>query len=351
MLAKLANFQTSSVYQSEHPIMKFIRKRWLAISISTVLFTLLVGTGLILWAGAEVANPSRRKLMDYHREYLSNPAAHGLIIEAFNASDGTPCLVCLPYLAGKPGERGAILRRQLTERGLALKPVGQIIGTLVLVHGRKGRKEDYLPIAERLCAAGFRCVIPDLPAHGDHPANIATYGVREADLPARVLAEAAKHFNFDPLPAGLLGMSMGGSVSIHAANLADVPWRALAIICSFDSFSKVIEGQASRYIGSTLGPWWAEGTDAVYHWKSGVRLTDIQPHRHAASITIPTLIAHGTADIVSSISRGKCLYNSLPTATPKRWIEIPGAGHDNVLITAYPIYADLADWMLRHVGQ
>jgi hypothetical protein len=38
-------------------------------------------------------------------------------------------------------------------------------------------------------------------------------------------------------------------------------------------------------------------------------------------------------------------------ATPKRWIEIPGAGHDNVLITTYPIYADVAEWILRHVGQ
>jgi hypothetical protein len=33
-----------------------------------------------------------------------------------------------------------------------------------------------------------------------------------------------------------------------------------------------------------------------------------------------------------------------------KWIEVPGAGHDNVLTTTYPIYADIAGWMLRHVG-
>ena len=331
--------------------MNFLRKRWRLLLLSTVLLILVTAAGLVYWAGSEIASPTRRGLQDFHREYLSNQTAHGLVIQSFTASDGTPCVICTPDPSGNLGDRGNKIRQQLTARGLKLTPPGGIVGTLVLVHGRKGRKEDYLPIAERLCAAGFRCVIPDLPAHGDHPAAIATYGVREATLPARVLDEAARKFAFAPQPAGLLGMSMGGSVSVHAADLPNAPWKALAVICSFDSFPKVIEGQASHYIGPTLGPWWAAGTDAVYHWKSGIPLADIQPHRHAASITIPTLIAHGTVDNVSSITCGKCLYDSLPAATPKRWIAIPGAGHDNVLITAYPIYADIAEWMLRHVGK
>lgn len=326
-----------------------IRKHRRLLLLSPVFLILLTATALILWAGSEIASPSRRPLMDYHLGYLANPTSHGLVIHRFTASDGTPCLVCTPDPSGNLGDRGHKIRQQLTARGLRLTPSGSIIGTLVLVHGRKGRKEDYLPIAERLCAAGFRCVIPDLPAHGDHPATLATYGVREASLPAQVLDEAARKFAFDPQPAGLLGISMGGSVAVHAAALTDAPWKALAVIASFDSFPKVIEEQASQTIGSTLGPWWAKGTDAVYHWRTGMHLAAIQPHRHAATISIPTLIAHGTEDRVSSITRGKRLYDSLPTATLKRWTEIPGAGHDNVLITPYPIYADLAEWMLRHV--
>ena len=330
-------------------VMKSIISRWRFILISIPLLICLAAAGLAYWSGSEIASPTRRGLQDFHREFLTNPAAHGFTIESFTASDGTPCLVCTPHPSGNLGDRGNKIRHQLTNRGLTLEPAGRIIGTLVLVHGRKGRKEDYLPIAARLCAAGFRCVIPDLPAHGDHPATLATYGVREAGLPARVLDEAARKFAFDPEPAGLLGMSMGGSVSMHAAASPDAPWKALAVICSFDSFPKVIEGQASHYVGNTLGPIWARGTDLVYHSKTGLHLSDIQPHRHAASIKIPTLIAHGTTDRVSSITCGKCLFDSLPATTPKRWIEIPDAGHDNVLITAYPIYADIVEWMLRHV--
>jgi len=330
--------------------MKFLRNRWCRLLIFIALLILLPTAGIIYWAGSEIASPSRRPLMDYHKEFLTDTVAHGYQIDKFNTSDGTPCLIVTPDPSGNLGERGIRIRQQLTARGLVLKPAGHVIGTLLLVHGRKGRKEDYLPIAERLCAAGFRCVIPDLPAHGEHPATIATYGVREAKLPARVLDEAAKHFSFEPNPAGLLGMSMGGSVSVHAADLPDAPWKALVVISSFDSFPKVIEGQASRFIGTALGPVWAKGSDVVYHWKSGIHLADIQPAKHAASIRIPTLVAHGTTDSVSAIALGKSLYDSLPATTPQKWIEIPAADHDNVLITAYPIYASIAEWMLQNVA-
>jgi pimeloyl-ACP methyl ester carboxylesterase len=329
--------------------MNLIRKRWLRILLSTALVILLSAAGLVFWAGSEIAGPSRRPLMDYHREFLAYPAAHGLVIDRFTASDGTPSLVCTPDPSGSLGERGTMIRGQLAADGFTLAPAGQVVGTLVLVHGRKGRKEDYLPIAERLCASGFRCVIPDMPAHGGHPATIATYGIREAGVPARVLDEAARKFAFDPQPAGLLGMSMGGSVAMHATALPDAPWKALVVISSFDSFPRVIESQASRYLGTTLGPLWAESSDAVYQWKSGISIADIQPHRHAASLRLPTLIAHGSSDRVISITSGRRLFDALPTTTPKKWIEVPGADHDNVLITTYPIYAAIAGWMLHNV--
>jgi alpha-beta hydrolase superfamily lysophospholipase len=312
------------------------------------LLIFLIPAGMAFWAGSEIASPPRRKLMDYHREFLTDQGRHGIRIDRFSASDGTPCLVVSP--SGSPGERGTILRRQLADRGLALPRYGEITGTLVLSHGRKGRKEDYLPIAERLCAAGFRSVIPDLPGHGDHPSDIATYGLREAGLPARVLDEAAGKFRFEKHPAGLMGMSMGGSVAVHAATQPDAPWQALVVVSSFDSFDAAIHGQAIRHAGVTLGALWADAGDSVYRWESGVSVRDIRPFRHAASIRIPTMIAHGTADDVVSMNSGRRLFEALPSSTPKMWVEIPGAGHDNVLVTDYPIYAEIAEWMMRHLS-
>lgn len=324
-----------------------MHRRRLITGASVGLLIFLIPAGMAFWAGSEIASPPRRGLMDYHRDFLTHQAAHGIRIEPFTASCGTPCLVVTP--SGNPGERGTIIRKQLAERGLALPPFGEITGTLVLTHGRKGRKEDYLPIAERLCAAGFRCVIPDLPGHGDHPTAIATYGLREAGLPALVLDETSRKYGFEKHPAGLMGMSMGGSVAVHAANQPDAPWKALVVVASFDSFVSAIDGQATRHAGVALGALWADAGKGVYRWKSGVSIDDIRPSRHAASIHIPTLIAHGTADDVVAMDSGRRLFESLPESTAKKWVEIPDAGHDNVLVTPYPIYADIAEWMMRHL--
>jgi pimeloyl-ACP methyl ester carboxylesterase len=328
--------------------MKTIFNRWWRPLFFTLPIVLVPALWLAWWSGSEIASPPRRGLMDHHREFLTNQDAHGIRIDAFTASCGTPCLAVTP--AGHPGERGRIIRRQLAERGLTVPPFGQITGTLVLTHGRKGRKEDYLPIAERLCAAGFRCVIPDLPGHGDHPQAIATYGLREATLPARVLEEAARKFRFEKQPAGLMGMSMGGSVAVHAASRESAPWKALVVIASFDSFPAVIHGQAARYSGITLGSLWADASETVYRLKTGVSLRDIQPAKHAASLRIPTLIAHGTADRVIPLESGRRLFDAIPASAPKKWEEIPDAGHDNVLVTSHPVYADIAEWMIRNVA-
>lgn len=63
----------------------------------------------------------------------------------------------------------------------------------------------------------------------------------------------------------------------------------------------------------------------------------------------PTMIAHGTSDHVIPFECGRRLFEALPAALEKRWVEIPGADHDNMLVTDFPIYAEMSEWMLRHV--
>ena len=328
--------------------MNFIHKHWRKILASTMLSFLLIAGSLIVWAGSEIASPPRRALMDYHREYLTKPSNHGIQIDSFVASDGTPCLVVSP--SGTLAMRGTIIRKQLAEKGIGLADFGTIQGTLVLIHGRKGRKEDYLPIAERFCACGFRCIIPDLPAHGDHPLKTATYGINEGGLPARVLAESARKFGFAGQPAGLMGLSMGGSVAIHSAAEPNAPWKTLVIVASFDALSRVIDGQAKRYIGSTLGQIGLKASSTIFTHKTAIPLSAITPAKLAKTLHIPTLVAHGTADTVIPIASGRRLFDALPANIPKRWLEIPQAGHDDVLVTDYPIYAELAAWLLLHMG-
>ena len=304
------------------------------------------------WLAAEqLAHPPRRPLQDYHQEFLAAPAAHGVVLKPFQCMDGTPVLVCEPAPGGVLGKRGQVVRAQLTQKGLSLAEPGRVVGNLVLVHGRRGRKEDYLLIAERFCAVGFRCILLDLPAHGDHPGTTACFGVKEGHLPAQVLREAVAKFGFDPQPVGIFGISMGGAVSIRAAVEKDAPWRAAVLVSTFDTLDEVVRYQASSWAGGWLGSVWSHLTGWFYQRQSQVEISAANSIALVSEIKCPVLVAHGTSDHVIPIECGRRLYAALPAGIEKRWVEIPGADHDNVLITDFPIYAEIAEWMLHHVPQ
>ncbi len=311
---------------------------------------LLLVPPLAGWLAADqLAHPARRPLQDYHHEFLANPAAHGVALKAFTCADGTPCLMCEPLPGGEVGKRGQLIREQMQKKNITLPPSAKIVGSLVLVHGRRGRKEDYLLIAERFCAVGFRCILLDLPAHGDHPGATACYGVKEAHLPAMALKEAVSRFGFDPQPAGIMGMSMGGAVSIQAVVKNEVPWRTLVLVSTFDTLDNAVRNQAASMLGSWCGAGLRSLAGPVYEWQTGMKIEEANSVALVPALKCPVLVAHGTADRVIPIDCGRRLYGALPEGIEKRWIEIPGADHDNVLITDFPIYAEMAEWMLRHV--
>lgn len=301
------------------------------------------------WAADQLAYPPRRPLQQFHHEFLADPAVHGVALSSFICRDGTPCLVCEPAAKGATGKRGRLIREQLLAKSIVLPAPGTVRGTLVLVHGRRGRKEDYLLIAERFCAAGFRCVLPDLPAHGDHPAGPAGYGVKESALPEQVLREAAAKFGFTAQPAGLMGLSMGGAVGIASAVKPGAPWRAVVLVSTFDTLENVMRHQSSRLVGNAAGGLWGWLTGQAFEWKTGMPLSAADSIKRISGLQCPVFIAHGSADAVIPVSCGRRLYDALPDEQAKRWIEVPGADHDDVLITDFPIYAEMAEWMLRYV--
>ncbi|CAN5692529.1 hypothetical protein BH11VER1_BH11VER1_15380 [soil metagenome] len=321
--------------------------RWLAAIFCLCLIAFAITAW---WASSEIIHPPRRSLQDYHLEMLGNPAKFGLIIRPFEVHDAisgakpTPCLLCEPDLR-ETGARGAKLREQLIARGLSLPEHGKIIGTLVLLHGRKGRKEDGLPIAERFCAAGFRCLLPDLPAHGDNENEIASYGLNEWNLPNAVMQEATKQFGIPASPRALWGISQGGSVAVHAA--AKTPWDTLIVVSSFADFDELCLAQSRRLFGPFSGMLHA-AVQALVEKRAGYRADQICPIAYVRRLEIPTLIAHGTDDALIPVSSGKALFEALP-GTDKQWIIVEGGTHDHVLTTPMPLYAEMTAFYLSHL--
>ncbi len=164
-------------------------------------------------------------------------------------------------------------------------------------------------------------------------------------LPSRVLHESTERYHFSNAPAGLMGMSMGGAVAMRAASLPQAEWRALVVVSSFDRLEVAIQKTVSDRVGSL----WSQGAGLVYRFMTGHALNEIRSDIVAANITMPTLIAHGTKDRIIPLESGQRLFAALPATLEKQWIDVPGADHDNVLITDFPIYATIAEWMRRQV--
>lgn len=295
----------------------------------------------------QIFSPPRRALHSYHLERLQNPGQFGLRIRAHDCLNGqAPCLLVEPVRNTSPGQRGKTLRKQLADKNITLPAYGTIRGTIVLLHGRNGRKEDLLPVAERFAAAGFRCLIPDLPGHGDSPLLSMAFGSSkfEQKMPMAVLSDARQHFQLPDEPTILWGMSMGGAVAVSAAKSTQ-PWDALMVVSSFAALDQVLKIYIPtdwHSLASTLQPFF----DAA-QWLAGKPgISQMQPEQWAKQLSIPALIVHGERDRYVPLQQGRKLYDSL-ASQDKHWITVPGGGHRNVLTTAMPLYAEMSAWLLQ----
>ncbi|WP_227021549.1 alpha/beta hydrolase [Oceaniferula marina] len=298
------------------------------------------------YLGRQLASPERRELQDYHQQWIQQQAQHSIHIQdGLLVNEQIPYLLVTPSTNAPLSERARIIREQVQQHEITLPAIGEVTGTVVLLHGRNGRKEDLLPVAERFCALGLRCLIPDLPAHGESPVETVQFGLAELeqDLPRELLIECAKHHQFNPEPSALWGISMGGCFATRsAANNKQPQWQSLVIVSSFDRLDTVIKHQSHS---SILNDWVSYFSEL----SNGADPAKVTPAVWAQSVSIPVLVAHGSDDALIPMSSGRKLYDSFPS-NDKKWIEVPGGDHDNVLITPMPLYAEMGVWILKHLS-
>lgn len=330
---------------NSHPSMiKLLRRA----AITSTLLLLVAFGGLAVWGSDRLLHPSRRPLQDYHREILAQPSEFGLQVQPYTGPSGTPCLLVTPSPNPGTANKGRIVREELVKRGVNPSRWGETRGTIVLLHGYCGRKEDNLPIAERFCAAGFRCLLPDLPGHGDNPAASATFGKRETALAGDLLDDAARRFSFPSAPAALFGISQGGAIALQAAGRSDGRWAAVATVAAFSSLSQPVERAASAIPKlAVIAPFASEACACGVYCREGFTPSDIRPIDSAGRITIPAFIVHGDQDTFIPISAGRAIYDAIP-GTRKTFREVHGGGHGNVLSTgSHELYADLCQFYIH----
>ena len=215
---------------------------------------------------------------------------------------------------------------------MTLPVYGEIKALLVLLHGRNGRKEDLLPVAERFCAIGFACVISGLPAHGESPTETVGFGTRkfETQLRGGVADEAKVLLGMLDLPDHLWGMSMGGSFAIYAASYQPDQWARIIIVASFDRLGGVLEDSMG-----VLPEAFQRLSKSLIKLRGGLNVNLVNPIDLAGGIESPVLVVHGEEDDLISHSRGESLYQAF--TGKKKFITVHGGNHETLLVTEAPV--------------
>ncbi|MFM7180348.1 MAG: alpha/beta hydrolase [Verrucomicrobiales bacterium] len=307
----------------------------------------LGGVGVL--SGWQLARPPGREAGEQQRREMADPTRIGLRVQSARTGSGIPYFLVTPDPVAGPGERGAKLRAELAAMGETLPAYGFTDATMVLLHGRNSSKDRLLGVAERFAASGFRCLIPDLPGHGELKDRGCGYGAGagEAGLAREVADDATARFSLPTdQPRLLWGFSMGGSFAIHAAAAEPADWAGLVVVASFARLDEVVIPHLARWSGPGLkisrrvAGWAASQAGGLEPWK-------VRPATAAAKTTTPTLILHGDEDPFIPVSQGRRLFESLG-ARDKSWVEVKGANHWTVLGTPQPVYAEMTRWARQH---
>jgi len=218
-----------------------------------------------------------------------------------------------------------------------------------MLHGKNGRKEDLLPIAQRYVALGFDSVLIDIPAHGESNQKRLYYGTKdyEKSYIDSVLDDILKYHNIDKEKLLLWGYSLGGAFAIQSAYHSKYNFKGMVLVCTFDCLEGVLEDKSKRILGSYLG----EEVYKLLHWSLNkfynFDISMANSLKLAKDIKIPLFLAHGEKDQLISINRGKRLFNQFGSSYKQLSID-KDATHQTIFITQKKFYAKSGLFLLTN---
>jgi alpha-beta hydrolase superfamily lysophospholipase len=327
------------------------------------LFTAFAGCGIagclaIGWIGSgKFVIPTRRPLEPRHLATLQSPADFGFEIEAFDVAlpheRGIVLKAMLLTPAAHPGkaEKSRRMRQRLIEAGHALPPWGGCHGTVVMLHGRGGIKEDAFPVAERFVAAGFRCLIYDARAHGESGGEFCTYGARETADVSSVVDTARRRFGGREIgPLVAFGISQGAAVTLQALP-GENRLRAAVVVAPFAELEPVADRAVENVISPMMPAFLTTMVTMLGGWRADFSPGSIRPIDFAALISVPVMVAHGGRDAVIPYDDGRRIFEILPVEE-KRWRPVPDGTHRDVLSKGGDdLYQEMIEFFLTALSQ
>jgi pimeloyl-ACP methyl ester carboxylesterase len=196
--------------------------------------------------------------------------------------------------------------------------------TIFLLHGWGGYGGQFSAFVEPLVQAGFRVVIPDLPAHGGSAGRITNaFEMRQAVL------DLVQHVG---QPDAVIAHSFGAMVTALALDAGLAP-KVCAFVAPMTSFNFAVQSFAT-----TLGLSDAAREHMLQHLEArfgissaGMEVAETAGSRFgrgSGTRGVPLLVVHDTGDARVPIELGRNLVQAWPNAELH---STSGLGHQRVL--------------------
>lgn len=241
-------------------------------------------------------------------------------------------------------------------------------GTVVLVHGFTGSKEDFVSLLPIIASAGYRAVALDLRGQHESDEHDETFDI------ARFAADLVEVVRDQAGPVHLVGHSFGGLVAREAVLLDPAGIESLTLMCSGPGAVPLHHTQALQAFDHAMG---AGAINAVWDFMRGERITsdpDVDeqvllflerrlrsghPGAHRAiarglieipdrttelaATGVPVLVMFGEDDDVWPLGEQRSSAARLSANV----IEIPGAGHSPAVDQPEATAAELVAWIAQ----
>ena len=194
------------------------------------------------------------------------------------------------------------------------------VGTLVLLHGYLGARDQLLPVAAWAAGQGWSSLLVDQRGSGSSGGDRTSIGRLEAYDAAAAVAWARAN---RPGPVVVYGFSMGAAAAIGSVARAGATPDGLVLEGCYARMTEAV-GWRVGMMGlpkSPLSQWLSLWGSVVL----GANMLAQAPEDDAKHVNLPTLLLHGVEDTRAPAADGRRIEAGLKG--PHRLVELPDTGH------------------------